>query len=61
MSYVDVLLQWCQDGALFINENKTIELIVYSLGEYGQTCQPVIINNQAVEEDGQFKYLGLFL
>ena len=57
---IDDTTKWCKQHNLILNTKKTKELI-YDLRKSEHNLIPVNVNNENVEQEKTFKYLGVIL
>ena len=59
-SQVDEFIRWCDDHYLTLNTTKTKEMVI-DFRRKDADHESVIIHNEAIEQVGNYKYLGTVL
>ena len=54
---VSDLTTWCQDNILFLNSDKTKEMVVDFCPQRRRSYTPLLINGTSMEKVSSFKYL----
>ena len=57
---IDRIVHWCETNNLFLNVNKTKEMII-DFRKNKRPILPLFINNTEVEQNNTFKFLGPYI